>query len=742
VQIFLRKGEGRRANYYAYIESGLRFTVTGADGENRTAMAPAPEDGWHHLAFTCDAERLRIVVDGEVTGEAEMGGVAPQVDDSPLYIGTHSPGYKWSLAGTLDELCISDEALTPEALPAELEAARALSPAEVQVKSFEPEQGALVLARDGVSGATIVVAAGASQLALQPARELHEYLRRITGAWVPIREDSEQIEGNLVLVGESRYTRQAGIDTSALDGDSYIIRTAPGRLVLVGRDRVLGDDEANAPDPYRSTDGTANAVYAFLHDQCGVRWLMPGRLGEVVPHTANLEAPALDVVGRPWRAYSLGSLSRQGTWGQHHMLGSSMLIFHRGGHLWYTLIPTETYFADHPDWFALHNGQRDGEGNNLCTTNEQMRAEALKNLRALFDEGYDWIELGQSDGYRRCECAACEAQDQYRESVGYFVPGVPADRIHLFHSWLAEQIAQSHPGRKLIVIAYGPSAEVPKAIDHYPDNVIIEFTHDPDELLQRWGTYHDSFVSYVYWFGGHRMMAYGPKMSPEAVAADLRRHVAAGAQGYYFCGGGDCWGLDAPAYYVAASLMRDPQADVGALLGEFRQGLFGPGADAMADYFAALDEATGEYHDRFGRIEVIPGQPYRGWSATPKEVYPACFTPERLARMADALDRATAAASNDDERRRVAFFRDGFDFVRLTTEAFVALAGWEQAKDDASLTALRAVVTGREALADEMLARQAAAGDSLPPVITTQREYLLHGPYRRYDALYAPLGEQ
>ncbi len=740
VQIFFRKG-ARHMNFYAYAESALHFSVGCTDGKSYSVSAPMPEDGWRHLGFTYDGARLRIIEDGEVTGEAETGDFPPVTDDTPLYIGTHSPGYKWSLAGTLDELCISEGEIAPDELLAELAAARELDAGVVEVRTFEPTEGALVLARDGVAGASIVVAADATQLQFQPARELHGYLRRITGAWLPIRTDDEDVSGNLILVGESRHTREMGLDPSALAGDSWLMKTAPGRLALLGPDRVLGGDDGNAFDQRKSVCGTANAVHAFLHERGGGRWFMPGRLGEVARESSNLEVPELDVMERSWRDYELGGLWQDQSWARRNLLGAGQLMYHRGGHLWYTLIPTAKYFDDHPEWFALHDGRRAGEGNHLCTTNEEMRAEALKNLRALFDEGYEWIELGQTDGYRRCECEACEAQDQYRSQVGWFIPTVPADRIHLFHNWLAEQIKQSHPDRTLIVIAYGPSAAVPKAIDHYSDNVIIEFTHDPDQLLEAWAGFHDRFVSYVYWFAGHGSRGYGPKTAASRVAEGLRRHIAAGSKAFYLCGGGDCWGTDAPAYYAAASLMRDPDTDVGELLIEFSQGLFGPAAQQMMDYFALLDMATRNYRDGFGSIEYIPGEPFKGEGAQTREIYTAVFPEEALARMGGFLDRAAELAATDDQRRRVAFFRDGFDLTRLTTEAFVALDRWEQAKDDASLGALRDAAGRRDAFVDEMLARQAAAGGDLPPVIGVARKYLIEGPHRCYAPIYAPLGE-
>ena len=137
------------------------------------------------------------------------------------------------------------------------------------------EKPAVVLAKDGKPQATIVIGKDASGLQRGPAKELQEYLRRITGATLPITDDGRPPQGDLVLVGASRLTREMGIDPQVLGGDAFVIKTTPGRLVLAGHDARLGDSTS----PKHTKCGTANAVSAFLHDVCGVRWFIPGKLG-------------------------------------------------------------------------------------------------------------------------------------------------------------------------------------------------------------------------------------------------------------------------------------------------------------------------------------------------------------------------------------------------------------------------------------------------------------------------------
>jgi len=736
VQILFRKGRsGNRCTAYAYLEGDLHFQLVDREGQQFGLTAPAPADGWHHLAFTTGGPEMAIIIDGEVVASGPRPTYLYR-DDAPLIVGTYSPGYRWCLAGTIDDLCVSYQGLDPQEIAAELERARALQAPATRLQHFEPETGGVVLARDGVPGASIVIAEDASPLQLEPALDLRRVVQRMTGARLPLVYDADATDGPVVLVGESRLTREMDLPTD-LSGDEFVIHAQGDRLVLLGHDALLGDEPAAATDPSRSKRGTANAVHAFLADQCGVRWYMPGRLGEVVPERASLEIAPCEIREQPQRTYSLGSMSRD-DWARRQLIGSSVFIRHRGGHLWYSLIPEQEYFDEHPEWFALLDGARRREGNHLCTTNPEMRAEALARLRAIFDQGYEWVELGQTDGYRRCRCEECEALDEYRVD-GWWVPGVPADRIHLFHDWLAREVGQSHPGRTVLIIAYGPTGEVPQAIEHFGGNVAVEFTHNPQWLIDRWVGWHDRFTAYVYWWGLYQKLGFGPKSSPQHVADEVRRMRDAGVEAFYLCGGGECWSTEAPGYYVYSRLQRDPTLDADALVDEFCDGLFGAAAGAMREYFDTLYEAAERYR-ALGAGTPVVGEPWIGQPRELSEIYAECFPATWGENCSRLLARAEEqAAAEGAVLERIAFFRDGLEYLRHTAACLVSHERWLADRSDANLEAHRALMAEREAFVDAMLARQAARGADLPPVFGAGRDLLLRGPRDIYADLYAPL---
>jgi hypothetical protein len=580
---------------------------------------------------------------------------------------------------------------------------------------------ALSLAEDGQPRATIVLAKEATDLQRNPAVELQEYVRKITGALLPIADDSQTPGGNLVLVGQSRLTQEMAIDLAPLTGDSFLIKAVPGRLVLAGRDARL-----RPRDPYwRAKRGTANAVAAFLEDYCGVAWFMPGRLGEVVPRRSTLRVPPIDKRETPYRLFAEGSFSAS-PWAWQNSFGESVFISPVGCHLWDIMIPPEKYFTSHPEWFALIDGKRtpgDRRSAYLCTSSKEMWAEALRNLKELYAPGYEMVVLCQADGYRRCQCDACEAMDDYRIS-GWYLPGKPADRIWLFHDFLARGIQKAFPDRKLIILAYGPTGEVPHRLKNLPSNVIVEWCHPTSAVVARWKQFHDQFSAFVYWFVSETRN-YVP-MPMSGVAAEYKRLSSAGVRGFYFCGGNRCWGTSAPTYYLVGQLLRDPKRSEDEVLDRFCEGLFEQSAAAMKSYFKDYYAKTGHRWELM--LPETSGEPYdHVRHEKPQDLYLASFPEDVLQRCERDLKQAEDLARDDVVKRRIRLFQDGFEYSKLTARAFARLKDYRATSSEENLAALKDAVDRRNRFVVELFARQKANQGDLPEVFSGTLEQLLYG---------------
>jgi hypothetical protein len=184
-------------------------------------------------------------------------------------------------------------------------------------------RGASFIAKDGNPLAEIIIATNAPRAAKFAAEELQAYIEKISGAKLAITNEAGKEIPVKIYVGKSKYTDGLKISDEGLKHGAY--KMVPGRdwLALIGQDKAF-----TPPEPHmRGRDdlpralgewdkltgekfgfphtqlykfhgqgfwdyderGSLNAVYAFLRS-LGVRWYMPGDLGEIVPQKKKYRA--------------------------------------------------------------------------------------------------------------------------------------------------------------------------------------------------------------------------------------------------------------------------------------------------------------------------------------------------------------------------------------------------------------------------------------------------------------------
>ena len=711
-KVLFYKGLGGLGGYYhnysAAISAGkIKFSCTDINGIVHSISAKVPPAGeWHLLDFVYNGKELLIYIDKTLAVSREIGKVRFMTEFSQgLLIGAqyadYLPFHRLSsvLEGGVDEFRIYDEALTPERMGQPL-----AKRAEVPKLASERESGIqrilrqvglkrerLTVTKDGRAAAAIVIRKGYTGLQSAPAKELQKYIEKFTGARLPILEDDSVYSGNMILVGKSRYTQELGIETGKMQGDSYVMRSFPRRLVLAGHDETLDVSKAEYEIGLRESynlalktvkNGTLNAVYAFLQDYCGVRWFMPGDLWEHIPERHDLEVSGLNVADQPYRGYMLNDriFTFYKSWNDRNFIGESANIFaFDAPHNWGMLVP-DRHYESHPEWFAMRNGKR--IKGSLCTSNRTMWEVALKNLKLIYSQGFEIVNLLQVDGYGRCQCPACDAMDNYRGDP-YYVPEVSADRIWIFHDYLAREIQKTYPDRKLSIYSYGPTAELPdrNKIPELPDNVIIEQCQNNTildrALLERWRKYHPAPYSsfFVFWFL-YENCDYLPQ-SYDYIANELKTLIFSyGGRSFFLCGGGNIWNLNAPIYYMMARLLRNPNQDPKAILDEFCAGLFGKASGSMRAYFTTLYNGRQrqlEYalaKQKVQRTNAGAGEPVIGQSIPIIDRYMTVY-PEEITNACERhLNQAWELADNETIKKRIEFFADAFVAQKLTTQGF------------------------------------------------------------------------
>jgi len=545
----------------------------------------------------------------------------------------------------------------------------------------------------------VVVAGAADQAA---AGELLHYVARVTGA--QLQALASPVSGApSILVGMAACPPEVQREVRRLDGDGYLIRTMPGGiLVLAGN----------------GADGTAFAVYEFLERFAGVRWLWPGDLGEVVPGKPDLRVPEVSIIRQPaylWRDLGPGGAlwgamdkwaaerklgvseehqRQQKLWEKRNRFGGPRIY---GGHAFGEILPPAKYGPIHPEYYALVNGKRDWEhfdgkhGTQPCTTNPDVVRLAIEYARGFFDRhpDYEAFAISLNDGGGFCECDRCRRLDSGAEAAAAGDPeGGPGgrkpaitDRVVTFANEVAEAVSRSHPGKKLILFAYGPYREPPARVKVNP-NLIIQYTFhaaenwDPraeDRQYRETGAWSGAAKNlgiYEYFIQGNSPDL--PRLMQEPIRRSVERLREQGYR-YYQTQSGDGYATNGLNYYLLARLLWDPHADIRAIESDYLEKGFGRGAPAVGRYFRRWEEAWRGQKGVAVAMDSAKAAEYRRVAgAYPPALREACRRD---------LDEA-AEAVEGRERERVEFLKQGLRYVDLTVSAVEKTiplfdAGWK-----------------------------------------------------------------
>ena len=564
---------------------------------------------------------------------------------------------------------------------------------------------AIGLVLDGKPACVIVIPDNAGKWERTAASWLQEYVEKSTGAKLPISQEKSAPRGTLISIGHTRMARAAGIRTDDLKYDGCKMVVAGQVLYLIGRD-VPGiessPDEKGEISGYElGARGTCRAVTRFLENVLGVRWFVPTSEGERVRKARDLTisrggersfSPAF-AYGHGRYIYGVETPAAIA-----NNFRTSVLIRSYGGHSYYTWVPAKEYAETHPEYFAMTKGKRDASRGHLCTTNPEVRELLKKALFADFEKGYEWVALGQTDGFRRCQCPACEKLDGYRgwtirgwttttdrrwEEKLELLKNHPCERIHLTHKWLIDEARKAYPGRKVHMLAYGPTVTPSRRFDYYGDNAVMEICCNADpRVVKLWKGKAAGNTVYVCWFDV--TLKYGMDIGfPPAEAAKRVRFLRDnGVIGMYFGGGGTNWGFMGPTYYVLGRMMGEPDLDHRVLFEEYCTGLYGNASEEMQAFYEAL-------YPRL-TIEPRPGVSFA-------EMQLERYTPAVLAQLEDLLSKAEAKAENDRNRNFIVMTRDQFDYNELLTHAFAAHAACKKERTPTNWQRLKKAVEAFDA---------------------------------------------
>jgi tetratricopeptide (TPR) repeat protein len=520
------------------------------------------------------------------------------------------------------------------------------------------------LVRDGRAQADIIIAEEPTRTQRLAARELQTYVEKISGATLRIATIPSADMPLHVYVGESAHTRKLGITDDGLTDGAYRIVSGENWLVLIGDDSnftpiepwprsntdiasgkmqaawdqitgkqwgymhsqlhkhysgpnsLFGTDQEQITDKDGNVNvwtyderGSFNAVCGFLRS-LGVRWYMPGEIGEIVPKSTSIELPQIDQTVRP--DFPMRILNfRAAVYGRDVMmwgfrLGVRQPYGRQAAHGLHGMTDNERTLTSYPDWFALYGGKRHNQlnvGNNqLCYSNEELFREAVEFARVQLDHfRMDVVSIMPPDGYTAlCQCEKCQG----KESPELGSRGMASNYVWDFVNRVAKEVRRTHPDKKISNCAYGIYTEPPSNIDKLEPNIQViivggrrptaEDRDDLRRLRAEWQKKTDNpleiFENYPFTGRGFYLPAYMPRTLGESInetkgqsrgediwfTMDFREN----AVGYnHFL-----------AYFTARMYWGGKDQDASALFDEYVQKFYGPAAPGMAEFFSYCEQ--------------------------------------------------------------------------------------------------------------------------------------------------------
>ena len=359
------------------------------------------------------------------------------------------------------------------------------------------------------------------------------------------------------------------------------------------------------------------------------------------------------------------------------------LMFYNFSHSFNELVPVETWFDSHPEYFSMKNHVRLREKTQLCLSNPDVLRLCIQGVRGWIHEHPECriFSVSMNDWYNACECPACRAIDEEE--------GSQAGSVIRFVNAIADDIAKDYPQVMIHTFAYLYCRRPPRHV-RPRRNVIVRlcsieccFSHPigschrerggidvqygsasnfadapstetsfPDDL-QKWSAICENLFIWDYTTNYANYLLPFPNL--RVLKENLLLFQRYGIKGVLEQGNfshGQCSALGQLKTYLLGKLLWDPHQDTDQLTKDFVSGYYGSASAPMLAYVHLWEEAAGSCH---AGIYDMPDAAY--------------LTDEILARAEQLLSQAAALAQTAADRERVDREALSIRYAQLAREA-------------------------------------------------------------------------
>nr|WP_286672322.1 DUF4838 domain-containing protein [Cohnella hashimotonis] len=383
--------------------------------------------------------------------------------------------------------------------------------------------------------------------------------------------------------------------------------------------------------------GVLNGVYDFIEKNAGVLWTRSQELGTLYDPQPTIQAlhvnyrekspfqirgwhltgsgaqgqfhsdPASEVmISRNKLNAKLAEFGNVSLWDDHERVG--IKAFNIGHDLVYWL-PSEEYFATHPEYFNT-----DGAGNYIPGTGETQInfynpevADVIAGRVKAFlkNNPREYVGMGINDTHYWMQGDLSNSPFELPDGTKIY-PNEADYKSTVFYSFLnriAAEVKKTYPDVKINTFAYF-FAEVPPRIELEDNIVIVLAPASGDDRvpintsevsannqyvvkLQGWLKKTKNIVMYNY-YGSFPSATYERPIA-EKVQADMKYYRDLGLMGVLPENIVDAstasWGVNALQFWLMQKLFWNPDADLEALKSEFIQKAYGAAAEPMKRYY-------------------------------------------------------------------------------------------------------------------------------------------------------------
>ncbi len=498
-----------------------------------------------------------------------------------------------------------------------------------------------------LAGWRIVTDATALPSEKYAAEELKALLKQSHGLDLPIEVSTTPAPNSIYIgPGKALASSPVPIRVEDLGEEGLRIRITPENIAIAG-------------GPPR---GTLYGVYEFAERYLGVRFLTFDHTS--FPSPAVVEIPCGEYSYTPvfsfrWPYYQENTVHpefaaklRVNTVTDNDQIGGKT---HQSliNHSLMRLLPVDKYGQEHPEYYALVDGERKlemgGGGPEVCVTNPAVIETVAENAIAKLTENPEQqnISVSQNDNDAYCHCPNCEAVNQ--------AEGTPMGSQLAFVNGVAERVEQKFPNVKIGTLAYWYTRRPPKTIQPRK-NVQIQLCsiecctlhplNDPkcqrnrqffEEMMKWKAVCNDIWIwHYNTDFGNYDL----PFPNLRAIGPNIRFFSENNVKGVFMQadGNGMAGEMSDLRNYVIARCLWNPALDGWSQVEEFCRLHYGKAADTVLEYLVFL-------HD----------------NAEKREVHPSCFAPPNEIGLDagvsleahEILQRALGLAEDETVRARV-----------------------------------------------------------------------------------------